>query len=124
MARGAEKSNRISQTAEGLEVGKAYCLQFVTADLKDVTGKKYNPRRYGIDVELEGAEILPDKGFVHIDRRSKGKYKDNKDVAKINLNRVVFRAKSPTQIISFNDEKAVAGEELIVNFIQLKPYLE
>ena len=43
MARGADRPNRIRQTAEGLEVGKAYCLQFVTADLKDVIGKKYNP---------------------------------------------------------------------------------
>ena len=34
MTRSAGKPNRISQTAKGLEVGKAYCLQFVTADLK------------------------------------------------------------------------------------------
>jgi hypothetical protein len=124
MTRNADKPNRISQTAKGLEVGRAYCLQFVTADLRDITDKKYNPRRYGIDVELEGAEILPDKGFVHIDRRNKGRYKDNNNVAKINLNRIIFRAKSPTQLIAFNDEKASPGDELIVNFIQLKPYLE
>jgi hypothetical protein len=124
MARSADKSNRISQTAKGLEVGKAYCLQFVTADLKDVTGQKYNPRRYGIRVELEGAEILADKGFVHIDRRNNGRYQENNNVAKINLNRIIFRAKSPTQVVAFNDEKAVPGEELVINFIQLKPYLE
>ncbi len=124
MTRDAEKPNRISQTVEALEVGRAYCLQFVTADLKDITDKKYNPRRYGIDVELEGAEILRDKGFVHIDRRNKGRYKDNNNVAKINLNRIIFRAKTPTQVIAFNDEKAEPGEELVVNFVQLRPYLE
>jgi hypothetical protein len=124
MTRRADKPNRISQTARDLEVGRAYCLQFVTADLKDVTGKNYNPRRYGIDAELEGAEILGDKGFVHVDRRNTGRYKDNDNVAKINLNRIVFRATSPTQVIAFSDEKAAPGEELIVNFIQLKPYLE
>ena len=124
MTRNADKPNRISQTAKGLEVGRAYCLQFVTADLRDIADKKYNPRRYGIDVELEGAEILPDKGFVHIDRRNKGRYKDNNNVAKVNLNRIISRAKSPTQLIAFNDEKASPGDELIVNFIQLKPYLE
>jgi len=124
MTRSADKPNRISQTANGLEVGRVYCLQFVTADLKDVTGKKYNPRRYGIRAELQGAEILGDKGFVHIDRRNSGRYKHNNNVAKINLNRIIFRAKSPTQVIAFNDEKAVPGEELIINFIQLKPYLE
>lgn len=124
MTRSADKPNRISQTAQGLEVGKAYCLQFVTADLKDVTGRKYNPRRYGIRAELEGAEILGDKGYVHIDRRNSGHDKEDKNVAKINLNRIIFRAKSPTQVIAFNDEKAVPGEELIINFIQMKPYLE
>ncbi len=124
MTRSAEKPNRISQTVHGLEVGKAYCLQFVTADFKDVIGKKYNPRGYGINLELEGAEILAGKGFVHIDRRNTGRYKHNNNVAKINLNRIIFRAKSPTQVIAFNDEKAIPGEELIINFIQLKPYLE
>ncbi|NLY01309.1 MAG: hypothetical protein GXY83_34900, partial [Rhodopirellula sp.] len=124
MTRTADKPNRISQTANGLEVGRAYCLQFVTADLKDVTGKRYNPRRYGIHAELEGAEILADKGFVHVDRRNQGRYKDNHDVAKVNLNRIVFRAKSPAQVIAFNDEEAAPGEELIINFIQLKPYLD
>ena len=124
MTRGADKPNRISQTAKGLEVGRAYCLQFVTADLKDVTAKKYNPRRYGIRAELQGAEILQDKSFIHIDRRNSGRYKHNNNVAKINLNRIVFRAKSPTQTIAFNDEEAVPGEEIIINFVQLKPYLE
>ena len=124
MTRSADKPNRISQTAQGLEVGKSYCLQFVTADLKDVTDKIYNPRRYGIDADLEGAEILHDKSFVHVDRRNSGRYKHNDNVAKINLNRIIFRAKSPTQVIAFSDEKAVLGEELIINFIQLKPYLE
>ena len=124
MTRSADEPNRITQTVHGLKVGQAYCLQFVTADLKDVTGKEYNPRRYGIRAELRGAEVLNDKGFVHIDRRNTGRYKHNSNVAKINLNRIIFRARSPTQVIGFNDEEAGGGEELIINFIQLKPYLE
>lgn len=36
----ADTPNRIRQTATGLEVGKAYGLQFVTADVQDVTEKK------------------------------------------------------------------------------------
>jgi hypothetical protein len=116
--------NRIGQLVQGLEVGRAYCLQFVTADLKDVAGQKYRPRRYGIDVELAGAEILPDKSFVHIDRRRGGRYEGNHHVAKINLHRVIFRAKSPQQEIAFHDAQASPGEELVINFIQLKPYLE
>ncbi|MCK5805279.1 MAG: hypothetical protein KAI66_20785, partial [Lentisphaeria bacterium] len=124
MTRKDGQANRISQTAHGLEVGRAYCLQFVTADLGDVVGKKYNPRRYGIEAELKGVDLLGDKGFVHIDKRNTGRYKHNDNVAKINLNRIIFRAKIPTQVIAFNDVKALPGEELIINFIQLKPYLE
>lgn len=108
----------------GLEIGKAYCLQFVTADLKDVTGKTYNPRQYGIDAELQGVEILAGKGFVHTDRRNSGRYEHNDNVAKINLNRIIFRAKAPALTVAFSDTKAIPGEELILNFVQLKPYLE
>jgi hypothetical protein len=124
LTRQAGRPNRIRQTAQGLTVGKAYCLQFVTADYKDVVGKKSNPRRYSIAAELEGAEILPAKSFVHIDRRNGGRYAHNDNVGKINLNRIIFRAQSPTQIVTFNDAGASPGEELIINFIQLKPYLE
>ena len=68
--------------------------------------------------------MLPDKSFVHVDRRNGGRYDHNDNVAKINLNRIIFRAKSPTQVITFHDAGANPGEELIINFIQLKPYLE
>ena len=88
--RRAGPPNRIHQTARGLTPGKAYCLQFVTADRNDVVGKKFNPRRYGIGVELEGADILHDKGYMHIDRRDGGRYAENNNVAKINLHRIVF----------------------------------
>jgi len=124
MIRHPAATNRISQTARGLKTGKAYCLQFVTADRNDILEKKYNPRRYGIEAEIPGTEMLADKSFVHIDRRKGGRYEHNNNVAKINLNRIVFRASSPTQVITFNDAKAEPGEELVINFIQLKPYLE
>lgn len=124
LTRQAGQPNRIRQTAQGLTVGKTYCLQFVTADRQDVVGKKFNPRHYGIAAELEGPEMLPEKSFVHIDRRNGGRYAHNDNVAKINLHRVIFRAKSPTQVITFHDAGASPGEELIINFIQLKPYLE
>jgi hypothetical protein len=125
MTRNADKPNRIGQTAHGLEVGKAYCLQFVTADRQDVTGKVYNPRRYGIDAELAGAEILADRSYVHVDtRQGVGGEREQTNIGKVNLNHIVFRAKSPTQVIAFNDEKANPGEELIMNYVQLTPYLE
>ncbi len=124
MKRQAGKPNRISQTARGLTIGKTYCLQFVTADRKDVVGKKYNPRRYGITAELEGAEIIPEKSFIHVDKRDGKHEKKNDNVGKINLHRMIFRAKAPTLGLTFSDAAASPGDELLLNFVQLKPYLE
>lgn len=120
----SDKVNRISQKMEGLEVGKLYSLQFVTGDLADITARKYNPRTYGISAELTDAEIIAEKSFVHVDKRQKGRYAYNTNVGKINLNRIVFRAKSSNMTLSFNDEKALPGESLVINFIQLKPYYQ
>jgi hypothetical protein len=123
LSRKAEQPNRVRQTARGLTVGKAYCLQFVTADLKDLIAKTYNPRRYGLDVELTGAEILADRGYVHIDRRESGFHADS-NTGKISLHRLVFRATAPELVLAFSDQKASVGEELVLNYVQLKPYLE
>jgi hypothetical protein len=124
MVRREAAANRVSQTVRGLEPGRAYCLQFVTADHGDVTGKRHNPRRYGIDVALEGVERLPDRSFVHVDRRKDGRYKHNDNVAKVNLHRIVFRAAASELTLAFHDEAALPGEALMLNYVQLKPYLE
>ena len=117
-------TNRLSQTVRGLKPGRAYCLQFVTADRKDVAGKRSNPRRYGIEAALDGVGRLDGKSFVHIDRRKGGRYEHNDNVGQINLHRVVFRATSPRLAVAFSDGAAKPGEELLLNYIQLKPYLE
>ena len=124
MTRQNDRPNRISQTAKGLEPGKTYCLQFVTADYNDVVEKKHNPRQYGIDVLLAGVEVLPEGSFVHIDRRKTHHRHDSGYLGKINLHRIVFRARNETQVVAFSDEKAEPGETLAINFVQLKAYLE
>ncbi len=123
-ARQQNAPNQISQTAHGLTVGKTYCLQFVTADRQDVLAKKFNPRRYGLDVELDGAEILPEKSFVHVDRRSSKHGKKDEHVGKINLHRIIFRAQASDVKLTFSDAAAQPGDELLLNFVQLKPYLQ
>lgn len=124
MVRQAALPNRIFQVAQGLQPGKVYSLQFVTADRKDVVAKKYNPRRYGIRASLEGAAMVSGKSFVHVDRRKAGADGKESNVGKINLNRVIFRAGAATQKIEFSDEEGLPGEELMLNFVQLKPYFE
>ncbi len=126
MTRQAGTPNRISQTARGLEPGRAYSLHFVTADRLDVAGKTYNPRRYGIDVFIKGAEVIPGRSFVHIDDRKThwSPRRDPGHLAKVNVHRVVFRAAASEHTLVFSDDAAVPGEALMINFIQLNPYLE
>ncbi|HRR34934.1 MAG TPA: hypothetical protein P5026_12590 [Kiritimatiellia bacterium] len=88
--------NRVSQTVRGLTPGQSYCLQFVTADHTDIVEKRFNPRRYGIEVDMPGVERNAARSFVHIDRRKGGRYAHNDNVAKVNLHRIVFRATEPT----------------------------
>jgi hypothetical protein len=116
--------NLVSQIARGLTVDKAYCLYFVTADRQDVVTKKLKPRRYGINVGLDGAEVLTGKSFVHMDTRSSKHGKKDENVGKINLHRIIFYAKTPDVKLTFNDAAASPGDELLLNFVQLKPYLE
>lgn len=124
MTRQPGAPNRLSQTARGLTVGKAYCLQFVTADLQDLTGQRYNPRQYGIDLDQGAMEVLAERSFVHVDRRTEHRGVPSEHLGKINLHRIVFRAKSPSLALTFSDAKARPGEQLVLNFVQLKPYLE
>jgi len=123
LARQAAGTNRVVQTAQGLAVGKAYCLQFVTADRRDVLAHNRRPRRHGIDVELPGVTPIVGKSFVHVDARRAERGADDGG-GQINLHRIVFRAVSPAQVVAFSDAKAQPGEEFVLNFVQLKPYFE
>lgn len=118
--RSKERPDTLTQKAVNLVPGKLYCLQFVVADYQDVKNKTVNPRQLGLNVELPGTEIIRDKSFVYIDNR------DNKklDFGRINLHRIVFKAAVPEQILIFSNEKASAGQELILNYVKLTPYFE
>ena len=115
------KPNKLSQIAKGLTVGKPYMLLFSVGDYDDLKQQKLNPRRYGLEAVLENAEILPES-TVYIDKREKGKYAHNHNVARQNLHRIIFIPKSAETTVTFTDENAQPGENLMVNYIQLKPF--
>ena len=96
-------------------------LLFSVGDYDELKAQKLNPRRYGLEAVLENAEILPES-IVYIDKREKGKYAHNHNVARQNLHRIIFIPKSAETTITFTDEKAQPGENLMVNYIQLKPF--
>ncbi|NLG13381.1 MAG: hypothetical protein GX561_04150 [Lentisphaerae bacterium] len=120
-----ETTSTLTQIAKNLIPGKTYCFQFVTADYNDIKDKKHNPRQYGITVDLgPNAEIIPELSWIHIDRRSKGRYAHNDGVARTNLNHIVFTAKAPSTPITFSNEKSLDGEQLVLNYVMLVPFIK
>ena len=121
-ARGAGRASTLTQTARGLSPGKVYTLQFVTADYKDMVAGKIAPRQLGLDAVLgPGAEIIPERSYVFVDRRNYGRKKNDGKV-RVNLNHVRFRATAPSFTVTFTDAKATPGTEIALNYVMLKPY--
>lgn len=118
--RSANAPNQITQKISGMEPNRIYTLQFVTASHDDITAKLYKPRQYGIGVELDSGEIDDKLSFIHIDRRKETR--SFKNLGKVNLHRIVFRATAPTLTLRFHDSDAKPDEKLMLNYIQLKPY--
>ena len=125
LVRGDGAPAALSQTAKGLVPGRVYCLQFATFDVRDVKANRIAPRRFGVDVRLgAGAEVRRDLSWTHVDRRVKGRYDFNDNVARVNLHHVVFAARSAEVEVAFDNAAAGAGEELGVNAVSLNPYFE
>ena len=113
------------QTAKGLVPGRSYCMQFATFDVKDVKANRIAPRRFGIGLTLDdGAEVRKDLSWVHVDKRVKGRYDFNDNVARVNLHHVVFTARATDVEIAFDNASAKTGEELGINAVSLNPYFE
>jgi len=122
--RGAGGASTLTQTATGLTPGKVYTLQFVTADYKDMVARKVAPKEHRLSAVLgAGAELIPEKSYVFVDRRTSGKKADDGKV-RINLHHLRFRATAPSFKVTFTDAEAEPGTETALNYIMLKPYFE
>ncbi len=117
-----ENSNRITQTAQKLIPGRWYSLQFVVGDYNDIMAERSNSRQFPLEAQLDGAEIDTAKSFVYADKRKTPAGK--KEIARINLHRIVFQATGTELKITFSDRAAKPGEKLALNFVQLRPYFK
>lgn len=121
----ADEVSTLSQTAVKLIPGKTYCLQFSTVDFNDVKAKRLNPRLFGIEASFPSSVVIDQKrSWTHIDKRARGRYRHNDNVARINLHHIVFTPKSSTIKLIFTNQKALAGEELGLNYVMLTPFLD
>ena len=122
--RGAAGPSTLTQTATGLTPGKVYTLQFVTADYQDMVARKVDPKQHRLAAVLgAGAELIPEKSYVFVDRRNSGN-KANDGLVRVNLHHVRFRATAPSFTVTFTDAAAEPGTETALNYIMLKPYFE
>ncbi len=115
----SKKNNQtavLQQSATGLTPDRLYALSFVTADMNEIRHNQIVIRKYGINVKISNAEIV--KTTCLLDKRST----KNKKQPRLNIWKVVFRAKAPTTVIRFDNAKAANKEELLLNFVQLTPY--
>lgn len=92
-------------------------LLFCAADLADVRARRHNPRRFGLDATLSDAHI--DEAMVWVDSR---KEDNSKKVARLNVHRMIFTPSASELTLTFTDAAAQDGEELILNYVQLKPF--
>ena len=123
LVRGEGDASSISQTVKGLVPGRKYCLQFATFDVKDVKANRIAPRRFGVSAALsDGVEVDERLSWVHVDRRVKGRYAANDNVARINLHHVVFTARRAAAELVIDNVAAQTGEELGVNHLSILPY--
>ena len=111
--------SRLQQQICGLVPGRTYCLKAVVFDVDDMKRSKHAPRRYKLNVAVEGAKKDPSLSWVHVDRRKAGK---NNDMARINLHQVVFIAESAQATVIIENVAAKKGKKLGVNAVSVMPY--
>lgn len=120
--RSREKANAIGKELTGLVPGRVYSLRYAVTSVRDLTDKdaKPAPRDYGVKAKLSDVEDLT--ATSPLERITGAK----RDLPKLNVRFVVFRALKPTARLGFFDTAAKddkdVGEELAVSAIRVKPY--
>ncbi|MBE6368731.1 MAG: hypothetical protein E7056_01045 [Lentisphaerae bacterium] len=116
--------NILSQKMVNLIPGKPYVLHYVVGSFDDAKNKVNNPRYYGVEVQLDPAEASIRHSKVFIDQREKHRYHSDKGFSRANLHRVIFVPKTSEVTLNLTDgsSKEKAGTQLMVNFVQVKPY--
>ncbi|MBI3923549.1 MAG: LamG domain-containing protein [Armatimonadetes bacterium] len=133
MKRSGSQPNRVSQVLRGLQPGKTYSLKLVVADYGDLTQGKSVKEQHAFSVALNSVEKDPKRTFTHaIDHcYSHDMPPFNRDhKAWMNYHFCVFRAKGREAKLTIadwtsdTDPGGPVGQELMLNFVEVQPYLE
>ena len=133
MKRSDKKPNKVSQDVKNLQPGKLYSLKMVTSDYRDLVEGRSVEKRHAISIQLEGVELLPEKCFQFVIANNYAHHWrpfSNKHRFWMNYHFQVFQAKGKTAKLTISDWTSdiepggPIGQELMVNFIEVQPYLE
>ena len=129
MKRSSRRPNLVRQRIKGLEPGRLYTLRLYSGDYRDLSIQQ----KLAISVTLDGAEVLPDRAqqdvFPNCYSHHHGPFnRDN--LAWMNYHWIPFRAKGEAATLTISDwvESAdpggPAGQETMLNFMQVQPFYE
>ncbi len=135
--RSAERPNRFSQQIKNLEPGRLYSMRVNTGDYMELIKGESVEEEHEISIEIDNAELFTDwyendagagESRIMAAYRVKPFGYDNRYY--LNQHRRVFRATAPTAMLTISDwadennPGGPIGQELVFNFIGVKPYLE
>jgi hypothetical protein len=134
--RSADKPNVFSQQIENLEPGRLYSVRVNTGDYLELVKGESVEDQQAISIQVDNAELVTDwyqNGAGAGESRIMAAYRVPPFGAEnryyLNQHRRVFRANGPTARLTISDWVSAdgpggpVGQELVFNFIQVKPYL-
>ena len=136
--RSKDKPNTFSQRITNLQPGKLYSVSLVTTDYQNLVKGVSEEQEHAVSVKIENAELYTDwyKTKKHSSSvrklmawRTMGPF-NSKNRCCLNIHYYVFRAKGPTAKLIVTDWKDAdkpggpLGQELVFNFIEVRPYFE
>jgi hypothetical protein len=133
MKRSARGPNAVSQEIRKLEPGRLYSLKIYSADYQELIQGKSVRQKHAISIVLDGVDTIPSKTIQHVFPNCYSHHHgpfDDKNKAWMNYHQRVFRAKGDktrltiTDWASATDAGGPVGQELMLNFIEVQPYLE
>ena len=129
--RSGKGPNRISQTIQGLQPGRLYCLKVISADYQDLLSGRSQKTPTGISILLEGVQPEPAEAnqfdWPFRSYQPVGPFTPEKPFW-MTYHWRVFRAQGPTGRLRIMDWSSAQqaggpiGQEILLNFVELQPY--
>ncbi len=133
MRRGGAGPNAVSQQIRGLTPGRLYSVKVISGDYRALKEGKSQPAPHGLSIGLSNVEVLESLSFDAIVPSNYAHHLgpfNSENRFWMNFYYRVFRPKDETGRLEISDwtpdrlPGGPIGQELMINFVELQPYLE